>query len=35
MFDGCNSAFSSLSRSHHEGDTAVEPWMFGNEAMSS
>ena len=27
--------FTPLSRSHHEGDTAVEPWMFGNEAMSA
>ena len=21
-----------LSRAHHEGDNAVEPWMFGEEA---
>lgn len=26
--------FTPLSRSHHEGDTAVEPWMFTPEAMA-
>ncbi len=25
--------FTPLSRAHHEGDTAVEPWMFGDEAV--
>ena len=25
--------FTPLSRAHHEGDTAVEPWMFGDQAM--
>lgn len=24
--------FNPLSRAHHEGDNAVEPWMFGEEA---
>ncbi len=24
--------FNSLSRAHHEGNNAVEPWLFGNEA---
>ncbi len=25
-------AFNPLSRIHHEGDNAVEPWLFGSEA---
>jgi len=25
--------FTPLSRAHHEGGTAVEPWMFGEQAM--
>ena len=25
-------AFNPLSRIHHEGDVAVEPWLFGEEA---
>ena len=25
-------AFNPLSRIHHEGDNAVEPWLFGDEA---
>ena len=25
--------FTPLSRAHHEGHTAVEPWMFGDEAI--
>ena len=25
--------FTPLSRAHHEGNTAVEPWMFGEEAI--
>ena len=24
--------FNPLTRAHHEGNTAVEPWLFGNEA---
>ena len=24
--------FNPLSRAHHEGDNAVEPWMFGEVA---
>ena len=24
--------FNPLSRAHHEGDNAVEPWLFGEEA---
>ena len=27
--------FTPLSRAHHEGDTAVEPWMFSPEAMAA
>lgn len=27
--------FTPLSRAHHEGNTAVEPWMFGAEAMAA
>ena len=27
--------FTPLSRAHHEGDTAVEPWMFPPEAMEA
>lgn len=27
--------FTPLSRAHHEGDTAVEPWMFTPEAMAA
>ncbi len=26
--------FTPLSRSHHEGDTAVEPWQFSEEALA-
>ncbi len=26
--------FTPLSRAHHEGSTAVEPWMFGEQAMA-
>ena len=25
-------AFNPLSRIHHEGNNAVEPWLFGEEA---
>ncbi len=27
--------FTPLSRAHHEGNTAVEPWMFGAEAIDA
>ena len=27
--------FTPLSRAHHEGDTAVEPWMFPPQAMEA
>ena len=27
--------FNPLSRAHHEGDHAVEPWMFGDEAENN
>ncbi len=27
--------FNPLSRAHHEGDHAVEPWMFGKEAENN
>lgn len=27
--------FTPLSRAHHEGNTAVEPWMFGEEAVDA
>ena len=27
--------FTPLSRAHHEGNTAVEPWMFGAEAVDA
>ena len=27
--------FTPLSRAHHEGGTAVEPWMFGDEAVDA
>lgn len=27
--------FTPLSRAHHEGNTAVEPWMFGPEAIAA
>ncbi|MBQ7457880.1 MAG: glycoside hydrolase family 31 protein [Bacteroidales bacterium] len=27
--------FTPLSRSHHEGNTAVEPWQFGEEAVDA
>ena len=27
--------FNPLSRAHHEGDHAVEPWMFGEEAENN
>jgi len=27
--------FTPLSRAHHEGDTAVEPWMFGDGAVAA
>ena len=27
--------FTPLSRAHHEGDTAVEPWMFPADAMAA